>query len=88
MGQAAELLSQIQLDDAENFTQETIERFKSDPASYRRFVKGVEKEVNSTFQIVSTRSIASPNRPVPNHRDRLLLKAPYRPSHVPKSQST
>ena len=61
MGQAGELLKDIEMNEAEDFSQETIDKFKSDPAFYRSFVKKVEKEVNSTFPIVS----ASPfsNRP-------------------------
>lgn len=55
MGQAGELLKDIEMDEAENFSQATIDKFKSDPAFYRSFVKKLEKEVNSTFPIVSTR---------------------------------
>ncbi|TPX16724.1 uncharacterized protein E0L32_003665 [Thyridium curvatum] len=49
---AAELLSQIKIDEDENFTSEQIEKFKSDPEFYRTFVKGIEKQVNSSFPIV------------------------------------
>lgn len=54
MGQARELLEDIEMDEAENISQATIDKFKSDPAFYRNFVKKLEKEVNSTFPIVST----------------------------------
>lgn len=54
-GQAEEAMSKIELDDRENFTQQTIDKFKSDPAYYRGFVKGTEKAVNKNFGIVSDR---------------------------------
>ncbi|KAK4170201.1 hypothetical protein QBC43DRAFT_1770 [Cladorrhinum sp. PSN259] len=52
MGQASDLLSKIQLDDEENFSQETIEKFKSDPDFYHDFVKKLEVEVNTGFPVV------------------------------------
>ncbi|KAK3372473.1 hypothetical protein B0H63DRAFT_484966 [Podospora didyma] len=52
MGQATEILSQIKIDEQENFSQETIERFKSDPDFYRTFVKTIEGEVNNVFPVV------------------------------------
>lgn len=58
MGQSKELLQilgELGIDDQENFSQETIERFKSDPEFYRRFVKAVEKEVNNAFPMVRHR---------------------------------
>ena len=54
LGQASEALGSIELDEKENFSHATIERFKSDPEFYRRFVKGIEKEVNNVFPVVST----------------------------------
>ncbi|KAJ2900297.1 uncharacterized protein MKZ38_002515 [Zalerion maritima] len=51
MGPAKEVLSQIQLDENENFTPEQIERFKTEHEMYKRFVKATEKEVNSNFPI-------------------------------------
>ncbi|KAK4239689.1 hypothetical protein C8A03DRAFT_13914 [Achaetomium macrosporum] len=56
MGQAGEILSKIQLDLHENFSQETIEKFKSEPDFYREFVKKIEAEVNNAFPIVLTQS--------------------------------
>jgi hypothetical protein len=53
MGQAEEVLGKIQLDSQENFSQETIEKFKSDPEFYRTFVKEIEALVNNNFPIVS-----------------------------------
>jgi hypothetical protein len=52
MGQAGEILSKIQMDAQENFSQETIEKFQSDPDFYREFVKKIEAEVNNAFPIV------------------------------------
>ncbi|KAK0618273.1 hypothetical protein B0T17DRAFT_331851 [Bombardia bombarda] len=56
MGQAGELLNKIELDEKENFSQNTIEKFKSDPEFYRTFVKGIEAEVNNTFPIIEKNS--------------------------------
>lgn len=53
MGQAGGILEKIQMDAQENFSQETIEKFESDPEFYRDFVKKIEVEVNNTFPIVS-----------------------------------
>lgn len=55
MGAAAEVMSNVELDDEENFSAEQIARFKSDPAFYRSFVKTIEKETNNSFPIVSDR---------------------------------
>ena len=52
MGNAAAILDQLELDDKENFSQVTIDRFKSDPEFYKMFVKGIEKEVNNAFPMV------------------------------------
>ncbi|KAK4043690.1 hypothetical protein C8A01DRAFT_32219 [Parachaetomium inaequale] len=56
MGQAGEILSKIQMDAQENFSQETIDKFQSDPEFYREFVKKVEVEVNNAFPIVLAQS--------------------------------
>ncbi|KAK4128613.1 FAD/NAD(P)-binding domain-containing protein [Parathielavia appendiculata] len=56
MGQAGQILSQIQMDAQENFSQETIERFQSDPDFYRAFVKKIEVEVNNAFPVVLANS--------------------------------
>ncbi|OIW35313.1 FAD/NAD(P)-binding domain-containing protein [Coniochaeta ligniaria NRRL 30616] len=52
MGNAKDILSEIELDEKENFSQATIARFKSDPDFYRRFVKGIEREVNNGFPVI------------------------------------
>ena len=52
MGQAQEVLSKIQMDAGENFSQDTIDKFKSDPQFYREFVKAVEVLINGNFPIV------------------------------------
>lgn len=36
----------------ENFTEEQIEEFRKDPEFYMKFVKIVEKQVNSNFKMV------------------------------------
>ena len=45
----AAFISSIKMDAENNFKPEQIEQFKSDPEFYRKFVKAVEKEVNSRF---------------------------------------
>ena len=60
MGQAGEILSKIQMDAQENFSQETIDKFQSDPEFYREFVKKVEVEVNNHFPVVSLPRSLSP----------------------------
>lgn len=52
----ADILNKIGLDENENFSAETIEKFSSDPSFYRAFVKGIEAEVNNTFPIVLAES--------------------------------
>ncbi|KAH8910728.1 FAD/NAD(P)-binding domain-containing protein [Coniochaeta sp. PMI_546] len=52
MGNAKDILSEIKLDEKENFSEETIARFKSDPEFYQRFVKGIEREVNNSFSVI------------------------------------
>ncbi|KAK1754921.1 putative sterigmatocystin biosynthesis monooxygenase stcW [Echria macrotheca] len=54
MGQAREALDGIELDERENFSQATIDRFRSDPEFYRLFRKEIEVQVNSNFPIVLT----------------------------------
>ncbi|KXX78167.1 putative sterigmatocystin biosynthesis monooxygenase stcW [Madurella mycetomatis] len=56
MGQAEEILGKIQMDAKENFSQETLEKFQSDPEFYREFVKKIEVEVNNAFPIVLANS--------------------------------
>lgn len=48
------ILSELAMDEQANFTKEQIERFKSDPVYYRKFVKTVEEVVNGNFPLVST----------------------------------
>src|SRR5690349_14042596 len=57
MGQAGDVLSKIQLDDEENFSQETIQKFESDPEFYRDFLKKLEIEVNTGFSVVSSHQL-------------------------------
>lgn len=53
LGPCREILSQIELDEKENFTPTQIEKFQKDPEFYKKFTKITEKEVNSNFPIVS-----------------------------------
>ena len=51
-GPAKDILGQIELDEKENFTQRQIEKFKADPAFYRKFVKTIEQDSNGAFAVV------------------------------------
>ncbi|KAK7969302.1 hypothetical protein PG996_002260 [Apiospora saccharicola] len=46
------VLGEVEMDEKENFSQAQIEKFKSQPELYKRFVKTVEKDINGTFPIV------------------------------------
>jgi hypothetical protein len=53
-GPAKEIIDQIEFDEKENFTPRQIEKFKNDPAFYRKFVKTVERDLSGAFAVVST----------------------------------
>lgn len=46
-------MSQIEIDDKGDFTPAQIEKFKSDPAFYKGFVKKIEEDVSGNFPLVS-----------------------------------
>jgi hypothetical protein len=50
---AKDMLSQIEIDNQENFSASQIERFKSDPQFYKTFVKAIERDINGAFPMVS-----------------------------------
>ncbi|KAI0154842.1 hypothetical protein GGR57DRAFT_502038 [Xylariaceae sp. FL1272] len=49
---AAPMLAQLELDDKENFSAAQMERFKSDPAFYRDFIKTIERDINGAFPML------------------------------------
>ncbi|KAF7536514.1 hypothetical protein G7054_g4467 [Neopestalotiopsis clavispora] len=49
---AQEILSQIEFDDKENFSAAQIEKFKSDPVLYKKFVKAIEKDIGGAFALI------------------------------------
>jgi hypothetical protein len=49
-------MSQIELNEREQFTPSQIEKFKADPEFYWKFIKAIEVEVNGNFPIVSLSS--------------------------------
>lgn len=53
MGNAKDILGKIDMDEKENFSDKTKAHFQQDPDFYRSFVKGIEREVNGSFPIVS-----------------------------------
>ncbi|KAI1213995.1 FAD/NAD(P)-binding domain-containing protein [Annulohypoxylon truncatum] len=55
-GPAKDILGQIELDEKENFTQRQIEKFKADPAFYRKFVKTIEQDSNGNFALIQNNS--------------------------------
>lgn len=59
-GPAKDILGEIELDEKENFTQRQIERFKSDPAFYHKFIKTIEKDSNGAFALVRTYLLPAP----------------------------
>ncbi|KAJ3541904.1 hypothetical protein NM208_g4383 [Fusarium decemcellulare] len=50
-GSGGGIINEIEMNYDESFTQAQIERFESDPALYRRFVKSVEEVVNGNFPL-------------------------------------
>ncbi|KAK7952393.1 flavin-binding protein monooxygenase [Apiospora aurea] len=46
------VLGEVDMDDKENFSQAQIEKFRSQPELYKRFVKAVEKDINGAFPII------------------------------------
>lgn len=55
-GPAKEILSEIELDEKENFSAAQIEKFKADPEYYRKFVKTIEEDLCGAFSVVGYRS--------------------------------
>jgi hypothetical protein len=47
------ILSDVGLEENADFTEAQIDRFKSDPEFYKKFVKDVEEIVNGNFPLVS-----------------------------------
>lgn len=47
------ILSEIEMNPDETFSDAQIKQFESDPAFYRRFVKATEEVVNGNFPLVS-----------------------------------
>jgi hypothetical protein len=59
---AKPMLAQLELDEKENFSPAQIERFRSDPEFYNRFVKTIEKDVNGAFAMVKLSVSPAQNR--------------------------
>jgi hypothetical protein len=55
-------LSQLELDQKEDFSAAQIEKFKNDPELYNRFVKTIERDLNGAFAAVT--SLVSPVQPL------------------------
>ncbi|KAI1368655.1 hypothetical protein F5Y08DRAFT_335549 [Xylaria arbuscula] len=49
---AKSVLSQLDLDKKENFSEAQIEKFKNDPEFYKRFVKTIERDINGAFPLL------------------------------------
>lgn len=52
-GAGGGVLGEVSMDENSYFTKDQIERFKSDPEFYKKFVKAVEEVVNGNFPLVS-----------------------------------
>ncbi|KAI0970307.1 hypothetical protein F4678DRAFT_136338 [Xylaria arbuscula] len=51
-GPAKSILSQLDLDKDENFSEAQIEKFKNDPELYKKFVKTIELDLNGAFAVL------------------------------------
>lgn len=51
-GPAKATLSELELDQNNNFSAAQIEKFKNDPELYKRFVKAIELDLNGAFAMV------------------------------------
>uniref|UniRef100_A0A8H7K2J8 FAD/NAD(P)-binding domain-containing protein n=1 Tax=Bionectria ochroleuca TaxID=29856 RepID=A0A8H7K2J8_BIOOC len=73
-GRAADTMSQIELNEREQFTPSQIEKFKADPEFYWKFIKAIEVEVNGNFPIVlkDTDYAAAVTQGVANYMSALL----------------
>lgn len=49
----ASILEGVEINEDEGFSKAQIERFKSDPVFYRKFIKAIEEVVNGNFPLVS-----------------------------------
>lgn len=87
MGQAGDVLKTIQMDEQENFSQETIAKFQSDPEFYRQFVKKIEVEVNNAFPIVRRPSPHTTSRWLTEHA-RFSQRARSKPLRAERSRNT
>lgn len=47
-----QMLKEIAVDDKENFTAEQIQKFHDDEEFYQKFVRSIEKDTGSNFQMV------------------------------------
>lgn len=47
------ILEGVEINEDEGFSKAQIERFKSDPVFYRKFIKAIEEVVNGNFPLVS-----------------------------------
>lgn len=52
-GAGGGVLDEVSMKENADFTEAQIERFKSDPEFYKKFVKAVEEVVNGNFPLVS-----------------------------------
>lgn len=58
-GAGGGILSEVDMKENADFTAKQIERFKYDPAFYKKFVKAVEEVVNGNFPLVRFRTATS-----------------------------
>ncbi|KAK1636390.1 flavin-binding monooxygenase [Colletotrichum phormii] len=72
LGKAKQTMEQIELDEDENFTPAQIEKFKSDPALYKSFVKAIEEQVNNNFFIVATQGVTQYMQSTLNYDQKLI----------------
>ncbi|KAH8879256.1 FAD/NAD(P)-binding domain-containing protein [Thozetella sp. PMI_491] len=56
-GRASDMMSQIEMNEREEFTPRQIEKFKSNPDIYLKFIKAIEAEVNGNFPLTATEMV-------------------------------
>lgn len=53
LAQSGGSILEVEINEDEGFSKAQIERFKSDPVFYRKFIKAIEEVVNGNFPLVS-----------------------------------
>ncbi|KAI1767598.1 FAD/NAD(P)-binding domain-containing protein [Hypoxylon sp. FL1150] len=60
-GPASKVISEVEFDEKENFSAAQIERFKSDPVFYHKFITAIERDIGGVFDLWLNGSQAQTN---------------------------